>query len=221
MPVSPRGPVLHVLLLLCVSLVAAPAAQAAQLAVSWIDNSGDEDGFLVERRGQAAGAFQPVATLGPNAVAFLDTGVAAGTAYCYRVRAFNLAGPSTYSSEGCGTSAAGLLPLSVTLNQTAYRQRDTMIATVQAVGGLVPSAVDAYVVVQTAGGLLSLQLDGRLVPGLVPIVRGIVLPTVAAPFAFPLAGAPPGTYTWLAGVTTPGTLGLLAPIASTTFTIAP
>ena len=221
MPVSPRGPVLHVLLLLCVSLVAAPAAQAAQLAVSWVDNSGDEDGFLVERRGQAAGAFQPVATLGPNAVAFLDTGVAAGTAYCYRVRAFNLAGPSTYSSEGCGTSAAGLLPLSVTLNQTAYRQRDTMIATVQAVGGLVPSAVDAYVVVQTAGGLLSLQLDGRLVPGLVPIVRGIVLPTVAAPFAFPLAGAPPGTYTWLAGVTTPGTLGLLAPIASTTFTIAP
>lgn len=221
MPVSPRGPVLHVLLLLCVSLAAAPAAQAAQLAVSWVDNSGDEDGFLVERRGQAAGAFQPVATLGPNAVAFLDTGVAAGTAYCYRVRAFNLAGPSTYSSEGCGTSAAGLLPLSVTLNQTAYRQRDTMIATVQAVGGLVPSAVDAYVVVQTAGGLLSLQLDGRLVPGLVPIVRGIVLPTVAAPFAFPLAGAPPGTYTWLAGVTTPGTLGLLAPIASTTFTIAP
>lgn len=221
MPVSPRGPVLHVLLLLCVSLAAAPAAQAAQLAVSWVDNSGDEDGFLVERRGQAAGAFQPVATLGPNAVAFLDTGVAAGTAYCYRVRAFNLAGPSAYSSEGCGTSAAGLLPLSVTLNQTAYRQRDTMIATVQAVGGLVPSAVDAYVVVQTAGGLLSLQLDGRLVQGLVPIVRGIVLPTVAAPFAFPLAGAPPGTYTWLAGVTTPGTLGLLAPIASTTFTIAP
>lgn len=211
----------RVVLALLASLLVAPVAHAAQLAVSWVDNSGDEDGFLVERRAQASGTFQPVATLGPNAVALLDTTVAAGTAYCYRVRAFNLAGPSAYSSEGCGTSAAGTLPLSVTLTQTVYRQRDTMIATVQAVGGVVPSAVDAYVVVQTAGGLLSLQLDGRLVPGLVPIVRGIELPTVAAPFAFPLAGAPPGTYTWMAGVTTPGTLGLLAPIASTTFTIAP
>jgi len=203
----------RVVLAVLASVVAAPVAHAAQLAVSWVDNSGDEDGFLVERRTQGAGTFLPVATLGPNAVAFLDSTVAAGTAYCYRVRAFNLAGPSAYSSEGCGTSAAGTLPLSVTLNQTAYRQRDTMIATVQAVGGVVPSAVDAYVVVQTAGGLLSLQLDGRLVPG--------VLPTVAAPFAFPLAGAPPGTYTWMAGVTAPGTLGLLAPIASTTFTITP
>lgn len=211
----------RVVLAVLASVVAAPVAHAAQLAVSWVDNSGDEDGFLVERRTQGAGTFLPVATVGPNAVAFLDSTVAAGTAYCYRVRAFNLAGPSAYSSEGCGTSAAGTLPLSVTLNQTAYRQRDTMIATVQAVGGVVPSAVDAYVVVQTAGGLLSLQLDGRLVPGLVPIVRGIVLPTVAAPFAFPLAGAPPGTYTWMAGVTAPGTLGLLAPIASTTFTITP
>ena len=70
-----------------------------------------------------------------------------------------------------------------------------MVATVQAVGGVVTQPIDAYVVVQTGGGLLSLQLDGRLVPGLVPIARNIVLPTVAAPFAFPLAGAPPGTYT--------------------------
>ena len=42
-----------------------------------------------------------------------------------------------------------------------------------------------------------------------------------APFAFPLAGAPPGSYTWLAGVTTPGTLTLVAPVASTTFSITP
>jgi hypothetical protein len=89
------------------------------------------------------------------------------------------------------------------------------------VGGVVPGAVDAYVVVQAGAALLSLQLDGRLVPGLVPIARNIALPTVAAPFAFPLAGAPPGSYTWLAGVTTPGTLTLVAPIASTPFTITP
>ena len=197
-------------------------AAAAQLAVSWVDNSNDEDGFLVERRPASGGGFEQLAALGPNAIAFLDAGVQAGATYCYRVRAFNLAGTSSYSSEGCGTAATvGSVPLSVRLNQTTYRQRDTMVATVDAVGGLVPARVDAYVVVQAGGALLSLQLDGRLVPGLVPIARDIVLPTVSAPFAFPLAGAPPGTYTWMAGVTTPGSLALLAPIASTTFTMTP
>lgn len=69
--------------------------------------------------------------------------------------------------------------------------------------------------------MLSLQLDGRLVPGLVPLVRGIILPTIDAPFAFPLAGAPPGDYTWLAAVTSTGTLTMAAPVASTPFTITP
>lgn len=190
--------------------------------MSWSDNSADEDGFLVERRSATAGAFQQVAALGPNVVGYLDSTVAAGAAYCYRVRAFNLAGLSAYTNDACGTAAGTApLPLSVTLNQSTFHQADTMVATVQAVAGVVSGAVDAYVVVQAGGALLSLQLDGRLVPGLVPIARNIGLPTIAAPFAFPLAGAPPGSYTWLAGVTTPGTLTLVAPIASTPFTITP
>jgi hypothetical protein len=81
--------------------------------------------------------------------------------------------------------------------------------------------VDVYVVVQAGGAMLSLQLDGRLVPGLVPLARGIVLPTIDAPFAFPLAGAPPGAYTWLAAVTSPGSMTMAAPVASTPFTITP
>lgn len=200
----------------------APAADAAQLAMAWTDNASDEDGFVVERRAAAGGAFQQVAALGPNVVGYLDGTVQAGSGYCYRVRAFNVAGMSAYTNEACGTATGtAALPLSVTLNQASFRPSDTMVATVQAVGGLVPGAVDAYVVVQAGGALLSLQLDGRLVPGLVPIARNITLPTVAAPFAFPLAGAPPGSYTWLAGVTTPGTLTLVAPLASTPFTITP
>lgn len=207
---------------LLVGVGAAHPAGAAQLALSWADNAGDEDGFLVERRLQSAGAFQQVAALGPNVIGYLDSAVQGGTAYCYRVRALNLAGLSATSNEACGTAAAAAtLPLSVTLDQPTYRQRDTMVATVQAVSGIVSGAIDAYVVVQAGGALLSLQLDGRLVPGLVPIARNIALPTISAPFAFPLAGAPPGNYTWLAGVTSPGTLTLVAPIASTSFTVTP
>lgn len=220
---SPTGrfrAVLVALVLLTPGL--APVAQAAQLALSWTDNASDEDGYLVERRDVPAGAFQQIAALGSNAVAYLDNTALAGASYCYRVRAVNVVAPSAYTNEACGTAAGtSALPLSVTLNKTSFRTSETMVATVNAVGGMVPTAVDAYVVVQAGGVLLSLQLDGRLVPGLVPIARGLVLPTVSAPFAFPLAGAPPGTYTWLAGATQPGTLSLMAPLASATFTVTP
>ena len=197
-------------------------AAAAQLGITWTDNASNEDGFVLERRTTPAGRFQVIVTLGPNATAYLDSTVQSGASYCYRVHAFNQAGVSADSNEGCGTVAGpGTVPLSVRLSQTTYRQNETMVATVGASGGLLPARVDAYVVVQSTGMLWSLQLDGRLVPGLVPIARDVVLPTVSAPFAFPLAGAPPGTYTWLAGVTSPGSLTLLAPIASTTFTVTP
>ncbi|MFN7978206.1 MAG: fibronectin type III domain-containing protein [Vicinamibacterales bacterium] len=199
----------------------ATPARAAALALAWTDNASDEDGYLVERRDAPAGAFQQIAALGANAVAYLDTAALAGASYCYRVRAFNVAGASAYTNEACGTAAGTASPLSVTLNKASFRANETMVATVNAVGGVVPTAVDAYVVVQAGGVLLSLQLDGRLVPGLVPIARGLVLPTVSAPFAFPLAGAPTGAYTWLAGVTQPGTLTLVAPLASAAFTVTP
>ena len=198
------------------------SAQTAQLVLSWSDNSSDEDGFLVERRA-ATGGFAQIGSVGPNAVTFVDSGVVAGQPYCYRVRAFNAVGPSAYTNEVCGTpSGPSSSPISVTLNKTTFSSTDTLVATVTAVGGVIAVPVDAYVVVEVAGGaFLSLQLDGRLVPGLTPIARNIMLPSVAVPFAFPLAGAPPGSYRWLAAVTSPGTLTLVSPLASTPFTIAP
>jgi len=92
---------------------------------------------------------------------------------------------------------------------------------VQATAGLVATPVDAYVVVQTGGVHLSLQLDGRCVPGIVPLARGVVVPTIAVPFAFPLASVPPGNYVWLTAVTVPGTRSLAAPIVTTPFTGVP
>lgn len=219
----PHRALTHALLLLLASGAAMPAtAQAAQLGLSWTDNATDETGYLVERRDGASATFTQIASLPANASAYLDPSLPAGSAYCYRVRAFNAIGPSAYTNEACGTAGGTLAtPLSVSLNQTSFTRSQTMVATVNAVGGQVTSAIDAYVVVQAGGLLLSLQLDGRLVPGLVPIARGIVLPTVSAPFSFPLAGAPPGNYQWLAAVTAPGTLALVSPIASTAFTVVP
>ena len=219
---SRRSTALAVLLLAWVVAGVPVSAQAAQLILSWSDNSSDEDGFVIERRA-AAGGFAQIGAVGANVVTFLDAGVVSGEQYCYRVRAINAAGPSGYTNEVCGTATGvSTSPISVTLNQATFSSTDTLVATVIAVGGVIATPVDAYVVIEVGGGaFLSLQLDGRLVPGLVPIASNFIVPSVSAPFAFPLAGAPPGEYRWLAAVTTPGTLTLISPLASTPFTIVP
>jgi hypothetical protein len=120
-----------------------------------------------------------------------------------------------------GGTVQPLAPLSVTLNQSTFRPSDTLVATIRASGGVVQTPVDVYVVVQAGGTFLSLQLDGRLVPGLVPIARQIVLPSAVVSFSFPLATAPVGNYAWLAGLTLPGTLTLVTPVQTTPFSIVP
>lgn len=98
-----------------------------------------------------------------------------------------------------------------------------MRATVRATGGIVTQPVDAYVVIRTpAGSVVSLQLDGRLRPGLAPLDSNVVVPTGSASFAFPITPAvPPGVYQWIAGLTAPGTLTLTWPLVFLPFSISP
>lgn len=86
-PVSPSG--------LRAALKPGPSVE-----LTWKDNSLDEDGFTVERRKSGEGAFTERASLGVDETVFVDTGVAKGLTYTYRVRAFNNAsGPSPPSEE--------------------------------------------------------------------------------------------------------------------------
>jgi hypothetical protein len=144
------------------------------------------------------------------------------TEYCYRVRAFNAIYLSEYTSETCGIAPAdGAALLSVALSQPTYRSFETLDMIVTAVGGVVQAPVDAYVMVQGAGTVLSLQLDGRLVPGIVPLARGIVLPSASVGFRFPLATAPNGAYTWITVVSAPGSLAPVVPLSTAPFAIVP
>lgn len=217
----PTGAVCCLVWLLAGVATPHPAA-AAQLALSWVDNASDELGYLVERRAASSPDLTQIASLPAGAVAYLDGNLPAGQTFCYRVRAFNVVGMSAYTNEACGVAGGtAAAPLSVSLNQSTFTPNQTLVATVHAVAGVVATPIDAYIVVTSGGALFSLQLDGRLVPGLVPLARGVVLPTAAAPFSFPLAGAPPGAYQWIAGVTAPGTLTLVSPLVSTPFTVTP
>ena len=92
-------------------LLAASAvhAQAAQLTLTFTDNSGNETGFEVERcQGAGCTGFANIANLGVNVTTFVNTLLPEGVTFCYRVRAVNTAGPSTYSNTSCATTAVSV-----------------------------------------------------------------------------------------------------------------
>lgn len=86
---------------------------AADLHLSWRDNSTNEQGFKIERRTGTTGTFIQLALVGANVTSYTDSGLADGTTYCYRVRAFNHAGESGFI-EACQTTPTPL-PTSYTL----------------------------------------------------------------------------------------------------------
>src|SRR5437870_373542 len=79
-------------------------SDAAQLTLTWTDNSTNEDGFSIERKTGPTGTFAQIATVGPRVTSYIDSGIASVTTYCYRLLAFNTAGNSAYSNEACGTT---------------------------------------------------------------------------------------------------------------------
>jgi hypothetical protein len=81
-------------------------ASGGQLTASWLDNSGGEAAFAVERRATGQAAFTAIANVPQGSTLYVDAAVTDGVTYCYRVRAYNAAGSSSYSNEACGTPAA-------------------------------------------------------------------------------------------------------------------
>ena len=64
----------------------------------WVDNSGNEDGFSVERADFVLSQFIEIANVSADIVIYIDSAVVAGETYFYRIRAFNSIGFSAYSS---------------------------------------------------------------------------------------------------------------------------
>jgi (2Fe-2S) ferredoxin len=79
-------------------------ANAGQLQLDWTDNSNNEDGFKIERKSGTTGTYTQIAMLGANVTSYTDTNLTDGATYCYRVGAFNSAGSSAYTDEGCAAA---------------------------------------------------------------------------------------------------------------------
>jgi hypothetical protein len=73
-------------------LVATPGG-GKQVNLKWTDASGNESGFLIERR-SAGGVFNSLTSVGPNMSSYVDEAVSANVVYSYQVYAFNGAGRS-------------------------------------------------------------------------------------------------------------------------------
>ena len=81
------------------------ASGPAHLTLTWTDNSADETGFEIERSTTGiGGSYSLLTTTAANAVTYINSGLASATPYCYRVRAVNATGQSTYTSNVCATT---------------------------------------------------------------------------------------------------------------------
>src|SRR5204863_6929473 len=66
--------------------------------ITWGPGSLNQSGFAIERS-IAGGAFTQIDTVAAGVMSYIDHGLAAGTQYTYRIRAFNAAGFSSYSAD--------------------------------------------------------------------------------------------------------------------------
>jgi hypothetical protein len=84
------------------NLTATPLS-STRIDLLWTDNATNEQGFKVERS-TGGGSFSQVALLGPNVTTYSSTSLTAGTAYTYRVRAYEGSNDSGYSNVASATT---------------------------------------------------------------------------------------------------------------------
>jgi len=91
------------------SNLTATAASSSQINLSWKDNSNDEQGFKIERKTGAGGAYSQIATVPANTTTYSNAGLSSSTTYYYRVSGYSGTSNSNYSNEA-GATTRGTAP---------------------------------------------------------------------------------------------------------------
>ena len=134
-PSIPRSPVAP-------SDLTATAVSPTQINLAWQDNSGDEQGFRIERSLDAF-TFGEIATVATNVTTFSDTTVSPDTLYFYRVLAFNNFGNSEPSNIAFAQTPPSPIPVnpvivvaptSIDFGSVRVTQSDTRTITITNAG---------------------------------------------------------------------------------------
>jgi hypothetical protein len=86
-------------------LLTSSGSTHAQIYLEWTDVAG-ATGYKLERKGGGSADWTEISSLAAGVTTFSDSGLNASTTYAYRIRAFNEAGPSSYSGELSVTTQA-------------------------------------------------------------------------------------------------------------------
>jgi len=84
--------------------ILAEAVSYDQINLTWTDNAGNEDGFVVEQKTNEI--YGVIATVEANTYSSIISGLTELTEYTYRVRAINITGSSAYSNESSAITTA-------------------------------------------------------------------------------------------------------------------
>jgi hypothetical protein len=138
--------------------LAATVKSSSSIGLTWTDNAGDESGYYVQRSVDGTN-WSLIATLASNAVSFTDTGLSSGTAYSYRVYAFNSVGNSGFSNTATATTSPAIAASSDTTTPVVAISQPTA-------GSKVPSGtvkVNVNATDNIGVNSLYLYIDGKLV----------------------------------------------------------
>jgi|GEM_PF-1319937 len=84
---------------------------SSQAIVVWMDNSGNESGFKIERKQHSNGTYSEIGTVGANVTMFQDNSLpVANVNFYYRVRAYNAVGNSPYTRDAVVNSSVTAVP---------------------------------------------------------------------------------------------------------------
>ncbi len=119
--------------------LSATASSSSEIDVAWADTNDRELGYILERSVGTPTAFQVLVTLGPNQNTYSDLGLAAGTTYYYRARAWgrrggysgysNIAGATTFANSTPTTASTSTSTTSSTTATTSTSTTTTRPST--------------------------------------------------------------------------------------------